>query len=71
MYRTDWFRSQIQVRDGRIFSLEPSNMPTRRVRAVERKGPERRREFVQDVTAGVTPEKPRFKPDESYFVTGA
>jgi hypothetical protein len=71
MYRTDWFRSQIQVRDGRMVSLEPSNMPTRRVRAVERKGPERRREFVQDVTAGVTPEKPRFKPDESYFVTGA
>ncbi|MGA2745192.1 MAG: hypothetical protein ABSE44_10920 [Candidatus Sulfotelmatobacter sp.] len=71
MYRTDWFRSQIQVRDGRIVSLEPSNMPTRRVRAVERKGPERRREFAQDVTAGVTPEKTKFKPDESYFVTGA
>jgi hypothetical protein len=71
MYRTDWFRSQIQVRDGRILSLEPSNMPTRRVRAVERKGPERRREFAQDVTAGVTPEKAKFKPDESYFVTGA
>jgi hypothetical protein len=71
MYRTDWFRSQIQVREGRIISLEPSNMPTRRVRAVERKGPERRREFVQDVTAGVTPEKAKFKPDESYFVTGA
>jgi hypothetical protein len=71
MYRTDWFRSQIQVRDGRIVSLEPSNMPTRRVRAVERKSPERRREFVQDVTAGVTHQKARFKPDESYFVTGA
>lgn len=51
MYRTDWFRSQIVVREGRIVSLEPSNMPTRRVRTVERKGPERRREFVQDVTA--------------------
>ena len=48
MYRTDWFRSQIVVREGRIVSLEPSNMPTRRVRQVERKGqPERRREFVQ------------------------
>jgi hypothetical protein len=54
MYRTDWFRSQIQVRDGRIVSLEPSTMPTRRVRVVERKGqPERRRDFVQDVTEGV------------------
>jgi hypothetical protein len=51
MFRTDWFRSQIQVRNGRIVSLEPSNMPTRRVRVVERKGPERRRQFVQDVTA--------------------
>jgi hypothetical protein len=51
MYRTDWFRSQIRVREGRIISLEPSNMPTRRVRVIERKGPERRREFVQDVTA--------------------
>jgi hypothetical protein len=49
MFRTDWFRSQVCVREGRIVSLEPSNMPTRRVRVVERKGPERRREFVQDV----------------------
>ena len=32
MFRTDWFRSQIVVRDGRIVSLEPSNMPARRVR---------------------------------------
>src|SRR5208283_4987534 len=45
MFRTDWFRSHIQVRDGRILSLEPSNMPARRVRVIERKGPERRREF--------------------------
>src|SRR5277367_6372428 len=57
MFRSDWFRSQIQVRDGRIISLEPSNMPTRRVRVVDRKGPERRREFVQDVTAEIPPEK--------------
>lgn len=72
MFRTDWFRSQIQVRDGRIVSLEPSNMPTRRVRVVERKGqPERRREFVQDVTADAVPEKVSAKPEESFFVTGA
>src|SRR5271163_5155779 len=51
MFRTDWFRSQIQVRDGRILNLEPSNMPARRVRVIERKGQERRRDFVQDVTA--------------------
>jgi len=71
MFRTDWFRSQIHVRDGRIISLEPSNMPARRVRQVERKGPERRREFVQDVTAEVPAEKINTKPDESFFVTGA
>jgi hypothetical protein len=65
MYRTDWFRSQIQVREGRIISLEPSNMPTRRVRQVERKGQsERRREFVQDVTALADREKANPKSDE-------
>lgn len=58
MFRTDWFRSQIQVRNGRIVSLEPSNMPTRRVRVVERKGrPERRREFAFDVTAALPDNK--------------
>jgi hypothetical protein len=69
MFRTDWFRSQIKVQDGRILSLDPSNMPTRRVRQVERKGPERRREFVQDVTADVAPEKVEQK--SNFFVTGA
>ncbi|HKT87823.1 MAG TPA: hypothetical protein VJQ59_05275 [Candidatus Sulfotelmatobacter sp.] len=71
MYRTDWFRSQIVVREGHIVSLEPSNMPTRRVRQVERKGqPERRREFVQDVAANPEAEK-ETKPEEKFFVTGA
>jgi len=69
MFRTDWFRSQIQVRDGRIVSLEPSNMPTRRVRVVERKGPERRREFVQDVTAEARQEA-EAKPKENSFAAG-
>ena len=71
MFRTDWFRSTIQVRDGRIVSLEPSNMPARRVRVVERKGPERRREFVQDVTANATPTQAEPRQDEKFFVTGA
>jgi hypothetical protein len=35
---------------------------------IEHKGPERRRQFVQDVT---TPSKPNKKPDEKFFVTGA
>jgi len=71
MFRTDWFRSNIQVRDGRILSLEPGNMPARRVRVVERKGPERRREFVQDVAADGAPDKIDKAPDEKFFVTGA
>ena len=71
MFRTDWFRSQIQVSDGRILSLEPSNMPARRVRVIDRKGQERRRDFVQDVTADVAPNNPDPKPEENFFVTGA
>lgn len=68
MFRTDWFRSTIQVREGRILRLEPSNMPARRVRVVERKGPERRREMVQDVTAA---KENQNQPETNFFVTGA
>ena len=71
MFRTDWFRSHIQVRDGRILTLEPTNTPARRVRVIERKGQERRREFVQDVTATPSAGKPHSKPEENFFVTGA
>ena len=80
MFRTDWFRSHIQVREGRIVSLEPSIMPSRRVRAIDRKGEERRRDFVEDVTASdfveddtaeVEHEATEAKPDGKFFVTGA
>ena len=74
MYRTDWFRSQIQVRDGRIVALEPSNIPARRVRVLTHKGGERRRDFVQDVVGDAATNKdhkPDHKPDEKFFVTGA
>jgi hypothetical protein len=72
MYRTDWFRSQIRVREGRIISLEPSIMPTRRVRVIERKGPERRREFVQDVTAEAVERVERVdQPEVKSFGAGA
>ena len=70
MFRTDWFRAQIQVREGRIVSLEPSTMPARRVRQLERKGPERRREFVQDVASNGAPESDP-KKDENAFAAGA
>jgi hypothetical protein len=54
MFRTDWFRFYIQVSNGDILRVNPTNVPARRVRVLEnRKGPERRREMAQDVTAGV------------------
>jgi len=71
MFRTDWFRSQIKVRDGQIISLEPSNIPARRVRVLERKGPERRRDFVQDVAGDAAVGKAEAKPESNFFVTGA
>ena len=58
MFRTDWFRFYIEVDDGRVVRLNPTNVPARRVRVLEnRKGPERRHEFAQDVTAGATASK--------------
>ena len=71
MYRTDWFRAQIQVRDGRITKLEPSTMPARRVRQIEREGPERRREFAQDVSAEAAPDESGSEPEENAFAADA
>ena len=52
MFRTDWFRFHIQIHNGQIFRLVPTNMPARRARVLESyKGPERRRDLVHDVTA--------------------
>jgi hypothetical protein len=66
MFRTDWFRFRLQVRDARIARIDASNIPARRVRVLERKGAERRREFVQDVAGDAAPNK-----REDFFVTGA
>lgn len=62
MFRTDWFRFRVQVREGRIIRIEASNIPARRVRVLERKGEERRSEFVQDVAGDAA-----VKRSESYF----
>jgi hypothetical protein len=35
MFRTDWFRFQVTVRDGKILQLEPVNVSARRVQALE------------------------------------
>ncbi len=61
MFRTDWFRFHVQVSNGRILRVNPTNVPARRVRVLEnRKGPERRREHAYDVTAATTAAKQSF-----------
>jgi len=58
MFRTDWFRFYVEVSDGRIIRLNPTNVPARRVRVLEnRKGPERRHEMAQDVAGGAAVSK--------------
>jgi hypothetical protein len=58
MFRTDWFRFYVEVSNGNVLRVNPTNVPARRVRVLEnRKGPERRREMAQDVTAGVVANK--------------
>jgi hypothetical protein len=69
MFRTDWFRFYLQVASGRIVRMNPTNVPARRVRVLEnRRGPERRRELAQDVTAEVAsakqPVTTRIRPPE-------
>jgi hypothetical protein len=51
MYRTDWFRFQVQVHNSQILRLDPVNISARRVRALEpRNGAgNTRRELVRDV----------------------
>jgi hypothetical protein len=51
MYRTDWFRFKVEVREGKVLRLEPVNISARRVRALESKDgtPITRRELVRDV----------------------
>jgi hypothetical protein len=66
MYRTDWFRFNVHIKDGRISKIDPSNIPARRVRVIERKGNERREDMVHDVAGGV-PVKVDTKPDEKFF----
>jgi cell division protein FtsL len=65
LFRTDWFRFQMLVKNGNLFQIEPLNMTARRVRVLEpRDGEVRvRRELARDVTAvsplSVTPVVPR------------
>lgn len=48
LYRTDWFRFQLQISRGEILRLDPVNIAARKVRIVD--GAEKtRRELVKDV----------------------
>jgi hypothetical protein len=63
MFRTDWFRFRIEVDCGRIRRIDPSNIPARRVRILtNRQGVERRKELVQDVSAGTSKVRPSEHP---------
>jgi hypothetical protein len=57
MFRTDWFRFQIEVRHGEIKYLEPITMAARRVQVLEPETcepkAERELELVHDVTGGL------------------
>jgi len=48
LFRTDWFRFQIEARQGEIFRLEPVNIAARRVQVLD-KDAKTRRELVRDV----------------------
>lgn len=52
LFRTDWFRFQVQVSGGEIRRLDPVNIAARKVRVVEG-AKDSRRELVRDVV-GVT-----------------
>jgi|SRR5262249_47326823 len=57
LFRTDWFRFYIEVRNGNLLRLDAANIAARRVRVLEsRKGSgEARKELVMDVV-GKAPE---------------
>ena len=59
LYRTDWFRFQVEVSQGNIVRLNPVNIVARRVQVLERTADDNiGRELARDVTDGVTEETP-------------
>jgi hypothetical protein len=49
MYRTDWFRFQVQVQDGQLLRLHPVSIAVRRVRALEPRNGGSPPQLVRDV----------------------
>ncbi len=59
LFRTDWFRFQVEVSHGNIIRLNPVNIAARRVQVLERCADDNiGRERARDVTEGVTEETP-------------
>jgi hypothetical protein len=59
LYRTDWFRFQVEVSQGNIVRLNPVNIAARRVQVLDRNVDDKvGRELAKDVTEGVTEESP-------------
>jgi hypothetical protein len=53
LFRTDWFRFQVVVKNGNLMQLDALNIAARRVRVLEARGGQRpfRRELVRDAAA--------------------
>lgn len=57
LFRTDWFRFQVEVRRGEVTRLDAVNVAARRVRVLEpRRGEDIRRELVRDVAEAAAQE---------------
>jgi hypothetical protein len=59
LFRSDWFRFQVEVSHGNIVRLNPVNIAARRVQVLERTADDNiGRELARDVTDGVTEKTP-------------
>ncbi len=59
LFRTDWFRFQVEVSHGNIIRLNPVNIAARRVQVLDRTADDNiGRELARDVTEGVAEETP-------------
>lgn len=52
LFRTDWFRFYVEVKNGDILRLDPINMAARRVRVLEPKNGPAKLEMVRDAAGG-------------------
>ncbi len=56
LFRTDWFRFEVEVRHGDILRIDPMGIPARRVHVLETAGPEEG--LVRDVAEPVIVQQP-------------